>query len=110
MRAERSNLYTNRYLKRSYIYILTNKINTVFYTGVTGNLVQRVWQHKNKTADSFTAKYNVGKLVYYEIYEDIEEAIKREKQIKGGSRKKKIELIVKNNPEFKDLYDEIASS
>ncbi len=61
-------------------------------------------------ADGFTEKYNVNKLVYYEVFEDIKEAIKREKQIKGGSRKKKIDLIIQSNPEFKDLYGEVASS
>ena len=61
-------------------------------------------------ADDFTEKYNVNKLVYYEVFEDIKEAIKREKQIKGGSRKKKIDLIIQSNPEFKDLYGEVASS
>ena len=68
---------------------MSNKTNTVIYTGVTSDLVKRVYQHKAKTADGFTKKYNVVKLVYYEIFEDITEAIKREKQIKAGSRKKK---------------------
>lgn len=94
----------------SYVYVMTNKINTVLYTGVTDNLVKRVWQHKNKLADGFTSKYNITKLVYYEVFESIIEAIKREKQIKGGSRQKKIDLIKKNNPNFRDLYNEIASA
>lgn len=73
-----------------YIYILTNKNNTVFYTGVTSNLEQRIWQHRTgEFKDSFTSRYNVIKLVYYEEFLSIEEAIAREKQIKGGSRKKK---------------------
>lgn len=97
-------------LKYSYVYILTNKVNSVFYTGVTNNLIKRVWQHKNKVADGFTSKYNLNKLVYFEIFEDMNESIKREKQIKGGSRQKKIDLIIKENPEYKDLYDQIASS
>lgn len=80
------------------------------YAGVTSDLVKRIWQHKNKVADGFTAKYNINKLVYFEIYEDIEESIKREKQIKGGSRQDKLNLIIKDNQSFKDLYDEIASS
>lgn len=86
---------------------MTNKMNTVFYTGITDNLIKRVWQHKNKLVDGFTKKYNITKLVYYEVFEDIIEAIKREKQIKGGSRQKKIDLITKSNPAFKDLYDKI---
>jgi|SRR3989338_3726437 len=97
-------------MKKSYVYILTNITNRVLYAGVTSDLVKRIWQHKNKVADGFTAKYNINKLVYFEIYEDIEESIKREKQIKGGSRQDKLNLIIKDNQSFKDLYDEIASS
>lgn len=89
---------------------MTNKMNTVLYVGVTDNLIKRAYQHKNKLISGFTAKYNINKLVYFEIYEDIREAIKREKQLKGGSRKKKINLIIKTNFEFRDLYDEIASA
>ncbi len=96
-------------MKQSYIYIMTNKLNTVLYVGVTNNLVKRVYEHKNKLADGFTSKYNIDKLVYYEIFEDIEEAIKREKQIKGGSRQKKIDLIKSKNPNFNDLYHEVIS-
>ena len=88
---------------------MTNKNYTTLYTGVTSNLIRRVWQHKNKVADGFTSKYNITKLVYYEVFEDINEAIRREKQIKGASRQDKINLITKNNPDYKDLYDEIAS-
>ncbi len=91
-----------------YVYILTNKNNSVLYTGVTSNLVKRIWQHKNKVIKGFTYKYNVNKLVFYEVYESISEAISREKQIKAGSRKKKLTLIVKVNPEFKDLYPQIT--
>ena len=86
---------------------MTNKLNTVLYVGVTDDLIKRVYQHKNKLAPGFTSKYNINKLVYYEVFEDINKAIVREKQIKGGSRKKKINLIRKMNPEFKDLYDDI---
>ncbi len=104
----RSNLYNIIMLnKQYYIYILANKTNSVLYTGVTDNLIKRVYQHKNKLVESFTKKYNVNKLVYYEIFNDINEAIKREKQIKGGSRKKKIELVQEFNPNWIDLYDEI---
>ncbi|MDP3955096.1 MAG: GIY-YIG nuclease family protein [bacterium] len=93
--------------KEYYVYIATNKINTVLYTGVTNNLVRRIYEHKNKLIKGFSSKYNICKLVYFEIYNDINEAIKREKQIKAGSRKKKLELIKKINPDFKDLYEEI---
>jgi len=94
--------------QKGYTYLMSNKTNTVIYTGVTSDLVKRVYQHKAKTADGFTKKYNVVKLVYYEIFEDIKEAIKREKLIKSGSRKKKIKLIESINPEWIDLYNEIA--
>lgn len=90
------------------VYIITNVKNTVLYTGVTGNLVARIYYHKNKTVSSFSSKYNLNKLVYYEIYEDLNLAIEREKQIKAGSRKKKIELINNFNSEWKDLYDSLA--
>ena len=94
--------------QKGYISLMSNKTNTVIYTGVTSDLVKRVYQHKAKTADGFTKKYNVVKLVYYEIFEDIKEAIRREKLIKSGSRKKKIKLIESINPEWIDLYNEIA--
>lgn len=90
------------------VYIITNSTNTVLYTGVTGNLLARIYHHKNKTVSSFSSKYNLNKLVYYEIYEDVNEAIKREKQIKSGSRKKKIDLINKFNPEWDDLYNGLS--
>jgi len=86
---------------------MTNKNNTVIYTGVTNNLIRRTYEHKHKSTGTFTAKYNVNKLVYYEIFGDINEAIKREKQIKAGSRKKKMDLIVRENPGYDDLYTSI---
>jgi putative endonuclease len=89
------------------VYILTNFHHTVLYTGVTNNLAHRVWQHKNKVADGFTKKYNIDKLVYFECGDDINDAIVREKQIKAGSRKKKLDLINAFNPEWKDLYNEM---
>ena len=92
--------------KRGYVYILTNKNNTTLYTGVTSNLPKRIYEHKNKIVDGFSKKYNLDKLVYYEIFEEIIEAISREKQIKAGSRKKKIELINSQNPEWKDLSED----
>ena len=88
-----------------YIYILTNKNNTVLYTGVTNDLVRRCHEHKNKLIKGFTEKYNVDKLVYYEVFDNIDLAIRREKQIKGYSRAKKDILIDKVNINRNDLYD-----
>ena len=87
------------------VYIITNPKNTVLYTGVTGNLLGRIYHHKNKTVSSFSSKYNLNKLVYYEVYEDVNLAIAREKQIKAGSRQKKINLINNFNPKWEDLYN-----
>jgi len=92
--------------KQYYIYIMTNKLNRVLYTGLTNNLEKRVYEHKSKMIESFTKKYNVNKLVYYEEFDDINEAITREKQIKSGSRQKKIDLITEMNPSWKDLSEE----
>lgn len=83
---------------------MTNKTNNVLYTGVTSNLVKRVYEHKNKLTKGFSKKYNVKKLVYYEIFEDIENAILREKKIKGWLRIKKVNLIESFNPNWNDLY------
>ena len=93
--------------KQSFVYILFNRQNGTLYTGVTSDLIKRVWQHKEKVVKGFTNKYGVDKLGYYEIFSDIRLAIEREKQIKGGSRKKKLELVEKDNPEWKDLYDDL---
>ncbi|MCD4665346.1 MAG: GIY-YIG nuclease family protein [Bacteroidales bacterium] len=91
-----------------YTYLMTNKNNTVIYTGVTSNLRNRVYEHKEKIySSSFTKRYNISKLVYFETFVTIEEAITREKQIKGGSRQKKIDLINGKNPKWKDLCDDI---
>ncbi|EKE05322.1 MAG: excinuclease ABC subunit C [uncultured bacterium] len=87
------------------VYIITNIKNTVLYTGVTGNLLGRIYHHKNKTVSSFSSKYNLNKLVYYEIYEDVKLAIEREKQIKAGNRQRKLDLINNFNSEWKDLYN-----
>jgi len=92
--------------KHFYVYIMTNKNNTVLYTGVTNNLKRRVYEHKAKLVEGFTKRYNIDKLVYYEIFEDSYNAIAREKQIKGGSRQKKIDLIKSMNKEWKDLYND----
>jgi putative endonuclease len=101
-------LYPYNMQKQFFVYLLTNYKNTVIYTGVTSNLIKRVWEHKNKIhPNSFTAKYNVNKLVYYEVYQDSVSAITREKQIKAGSRNKKEELILSFNPDKKDLYSSI---
>jgi len=93
--------------KQYYIYIMTNKLNSVLYIGVTDDLEKRVYEHKSKLLEGFTKKYNVNKLVYYEVFDDIHNAITREKQIKAGSRQKKINLIICMNPTWKDLYNEL---
>jgi len=93
--------------KQYCVYIMTNAHNTVLYTGVTNNLPRRVYEHRNGMGGIFTKKYNVVKLVYYEITDYVHSALAREKQIKGGSRKKKIDLVNGMNPEWKDLYEEI---
>ena len=93
--------------KQYYVYIMTNKNNTMLYTGVTNDLKRRVYEHKGKLVEGFTKKYNITKLVYYEVFDSIESAILREKQIKGGSRQKKIDLINSMNKEWRDLYEEL---
>ena len=91
-----------------YVYILTNKTHSVVYTGVTSDLVRRVYEHKhNADPNSFTAKYKVHKLVYFEETSDVNAAIEREKQIKSWKRENKIALIMKSNPRFLDLYGQI---
>lgn len=89
------------------VYIMTNTRNTVLYTGVTNNLKRRVYEHKSGFGGVFTKKYNIVKLVYYEVTDSVHAALFHEKQIKGGSRQKKIDLINGLNPEWKDLYEEI---
>ena len=89
------------------VYIMTNKHNIVLYTGVTNNLKRRVWQHKEKLVDGFTRRYNVTKLVFYEVCADARGAIAREKQLKGGSRQKKTDLINSMNPEWRELFDDL---
>jgi len=89
---------------KGFVYIMTNDNNTVLYTGVTSNLKERIKKHKGKQhPGSFTARYNIRKLVYFERFDSVGAAIKREKQIKAGSRKKKIDLINSRNPEWRDL-------
>ncbi len=94
-------------VKQYYIYIMTNFNNKVLYIGVTNNLVKRVFEHKNKLLPGFTSKYNVNKLIYFEVFDNINNAIDREKQLKSGSRKKKLDLILKENSKFEDLYPKI---
>ena len=89
-------------MQEYYVYILTNKSKTL-YTGVTNNLTRRMYEHKNKLVEGFTKKYNLTKLVYYELFNNINDAIRREKQIKGLLRKKKIALIEMINPKWEDL-------
>jgi putative endonuclease len=91
--------------REGYVYLMMNNGNSVIYTGVTSSLQKRIYEHKSKLIEGFSKKYRVTKLVYYEVCDNIESAILREKQIKAGSRKKKIEMIKGMNPEFEDLYD-----
>lgn len=96
-------------MKTGHVYILTNKNNTTLYVGMTSNLVQRIQQHKDKYyPNSFSARYNLNKLVYYEVFQMIGDAITREKQLKAGSRAKKVALIETMNLEWKDLIIENA--
>ena len=90
-------------MRFSYVYILTNKNHTVLYTGVTSNLIKRVYQHKAKSYKGFTARYNCDQLVFYQEFSHISQAIEYEKKIKGGSRKAKEKLIATINPEWQDL-------
>jgi len=95
-------------MKPGFVYIITNKNNSTLYVGVTNNIVRRVQEHKDKiNTKSFTARYNLNKLVYYEAFQMIGDAIAREKQLKGGSRAKKIELIESINSDWKDLLDDV---
>ena len=90
--------------KQGYVYILFNKRHGTLYTGITTNLVKRVYEHKNCIIDGFSKKYGIDKLGYYEVCSSVVAAIEREKQIKNGSRKRKLTLIESMNPEWKDLY------
>jgi putative endonuclease len=87
-----------------YVYLMSTETNQVIYTGVTNNIKRRAWEHKNRVKVGFTARYNVTKLVYYEIFPYINDAIAREKQIKAGSRTDKIKLIESKNQSWNDLY------
>ena len=94
-------------MKQYYVYILASKKNGTLYIGVTGDLIKRVYEHKHDLVEGFTQKYAVHALVYYEVHEDIREAITREKQIKKWNRSWKLRLIEEKNPEWRDLYNEI---
>lgn len=97
-------------MKPGFVYIVTNKRNGTLYTGVTSDLIQRIYQHRNAITDGFSKKYGTKMLVYYEAYDDIAEAILREKQIKKWNRAWKIRIIEGMNPEWQDLYVELHGS
>ena len=95
------------FTRQFYVYILTNKAQTVLYAGITNDLSKRVWEHRNGLGSKFVGRYGVTRLVYFEIFEDPYEAISREKQIKAGPRRKKVALIEKVNPRWRDLASEL---
>ena len=94
--------------KHYYVYILCNKRNGTLYTGVTSNLIKRIWQHKNEAVEGFTKQYSLKRLVHFEQYQDVKEAILREKRIKKWNRRWKINLIEQNNPNWDDLYQKMV--
>jgi len=96
--------------KRGFVYILASRRNGTLYTGVTSDLVRRVWAHKNDEVDGFTKRYGVYRLVYVEMHDDIRDAIRREKRIKKWNRRWKLELIETANPTWRDLYDELTEN
>ncbi len=93
--------------RQFFVYIMTNRSNRALYTGITNNLIRRVHEHRNNIFEGFTKKYNVHKLVYFEAFDDPDNAIRREKQLKAGSRKKKTDLIDAFNPDWEDLTDKL---
>lgn len=93
--------------RQYYVYIMTNRHNRVLYTGITGDLRRRAYEHRTGRGGGFTSRYRATKLVYYEVAEDAKAAIAREKQLKAGSRQNKIDLIERMNPEWADLYEEL---
>ncbi len=95
--------------KRFYVYILAKERNSTFYVGMTSNLQKRTWEHKNEVADGFTKKYSIKRLVYYEIFDDPENAIKREKRLKKWNRPWKMRIIEEMNPNWDDLYEKICA-
>lgn len=94
-------------MKNYYVYILTTRKNTALYIGISSDLARRVYERKNDLISGHTKKYSIHKLVYFEMYNDPENAIKREKELKGWRREKKISLIEKDNPAYRDLYDDL---
>jgi len=96
-------------MKQGWVYILTNEYNTTFYVGVTSNLIKRVYEHKSKNVEGFTKTYGLNKLVYFEQFDDIKDAILREKQLKNWKRSWKEDLIKGFNSDYRDLYNEISS-
>ena len=94
-------------MKQYYVYILANKRNGTLYTGITSDIIRRVWEHKTPSLLSFTSKYKVSRLVYYEMHNDVMEAIKREKNIQSWQRMWKLRLIEEGNPNWDDLYEKI---
>ena len=95
--------------KQYYVYILTKARNSTFYVGITSDLPKRIWEHKNEIADGFTKKYGIKTLVYYEVFDDPENAIRREKRLKKWNRAWKMRLIEEMNPDWRDLYDDICA-
>lgn len=95
--------------KKFYVYILAKARNSTFYVGITSNLAKRVWEHKNEVADGFTKKHGIKNLVYYEVFDDPEQAIKREKRLKKWNRTWKMRVIEEMNPNWKDLYGKICA-
>jgi len=93
--------------RQFYVYILTNKVHTVLYTGITNDLAKRLWEHRTGLGSKFVSRYGVTKLVHFEIFEDPYEAISREKQIKSGPRRRKVALIEKTNPQWRDLGSDL---
>jgi predicted GIY-YIG superfamily endonuclease len=95
-------------MKNPAVYIMANKRNGTIYTGVTSNLSRRAWEHREALVPGFTTRYGCRLLVWFEFYDSMQDAIAREKQIKAGSRKKKLTLIEANNPSWRDLYEDLA--
>ena len=94
-------------MKQYYVYIIASQKNGTIYIGITNDLIRRIYEHKNELVDGFTKKYKIKNLVYYEIFENIENAILREKQLKVWTRKKKLSLFEKQNPNWEDLYTDL---
>lgn len=94
-------------MKKGFVYMMSNKKDGVLYIGVTSDIVKRIYEHKNGFVDGFTKQYNLKNLVYYEVYDDITEAVKREKQLKNWHREWKVELVNMQNPHWEDLYESI---